>query len=114
MLGGVIIRDDLGTLGRRAFEPIRVKKIGPDALLLAGLSVQGIGDDARKSQEVVLVVRRDKVPAFAPTFACQHPGTTVGDADDFGRVAAFLCSESARFITGAAIPIDGGANAALQ
>ncbi|MFP6623425.1 MAG: SDR family oxidoreductase [Myxococcota bacterium] len=42
------------------------------------------------------------------------PAGVLGSADDFGRVAAFLCSESARFITGAGIPVDGGANAALQ
>jgi NAD(P)-dependent dehydrogenase (short-subunit alcohol dehydrogenase family) len=28
-------------------------------------------------------------------------------------IVAFLCSDSARFITGAAIPVDGGAYAAL-
>ena len=42
------------------------------------------------------------------------PAGVLGSADDLGRVAAFLCSESARFITGAGIPVDGGANAALQ
>jgi 3-oxoacyl-[acyl-carrier protein] reductase len=31
-----------------------------------------------------------------------------GDPADFGRVAAFLCSEHAKFITGVALPIDGG------
>ncbi|WP_436795080.1 SDR family oxidoreductase [Actinospongicola halichondriae] len=41
------------------------------------------------------------------------PTGTVGDPDDFGRVAAFLCSESARFITGAAIPVDGGSYSGL-
>ncbi len=41
------------------------------------------------------------------------PTGTLGDADDFGRVAAFLCSESARFITGAAIPVDGGSYSGL-
>jgi len=34
--------------------------------------------------------------------------TTFGDPGDFGRVAAFLCSEHARFITGVALPVDGG------
>ena len=39
---------------------------------------------------------------------------TVGDPADFGRIAAFLCSEHARFITGAALPVDGGIYAGLQ
>ena len=46
--------------------------------------------------------------------AADVPMGHVGDADDFGRVAAFLCSESARFITGAAIPVDGGRWDGLQ
>jgi 3-oxoacyl-[acyl-carrier protein] reductase len=33
----------------------------------------------------------------------------LGDPADFGRVAAFVCSEHARFLTGAAIQVDGGA-----
>jgi 3-oxoacyl-[acyl-carrier protein] reductase len=46
--------------------------------------------------------------------AASVPAGTVGDPADFGRIAAFLCSDSARFITGAAIPIDGGAAHGLQ
>ena len=38
----------------------------------------------------------------------------VGDPGDFGRIAAFFCSEHARFITGAALPVDGGLYAGLQ
>ena len=38
----------------------------------------------------------------------------LGDPDDFGEVVAFLCSEQAKFITGAAIPVDGGAAKGLQ
>ena len=38
----------------------------------------------------------------------------IGDPEDFGRIAAFLCSESAKFITGAAVNVDGGAYQGLQ
>ena len=41
------------------------------------------------------------------------PAGELGRPEDFGAVVAFLCSDQARFITGAAIPIDGGAYAAL-
>ncbi len=46
--------------------------------------------------------------------AATVPTNTLGDPDDFGRVAAFLCSDSAKFITGAAIPVDGGSAHGLQ
>jgi 3-oxoacyl-[acyl-carrier protein] reductase len=42
------------------------------------------------------------------------PAGIVGDPDDFGSVAAFLCSEHAKFIVGAAVPVDGGAYRGLQ
>lgn len=45
--------------------------------------------------------------------ANEVPARKVGDPGDFGACVAFLCSEQASFITGTAIPIDGGAYAAL-
>ena len=48
------------------------------------------------------------------TIAKGVPAKKLGDPDDFGRVAAFLCSDSAQFITGASIPLDGGAGRGLQ
>jgi 3-oxoacyl-[acyl-carrier protein] reductase len=45
--------------------------------------------------------------------AAQTPAGRVGDPDDFGAYAAFLCSEHAAFVTGSAVPVDGGAYAAL-
>lgn len=41
------------------------------------------------------------------------PAGAIGDPADFGRFAAFLCSEHARYVTGSAIAVDGGADAAL-
>jgi 3-oxoacyl-[acyl-carrier protein] reductase len=46
--------------------------------------------------------------------AANVPTRTVGRPEDFGAMATFLCSEQARFITGTAIPIDGGAYTGLQ
>jgi 3-oxoacyl-[acyl-carrier protein] reductase len=45
-------------------------------------------------------------PQFAP-----HE---IGDAADFGQIAAFLCSEQAKFVTGASIPVAGASDAGLQ
>lgn len=42
------------------------------------------------------------------------PAGTIGRAEDFGAIVAFLCSDHARYITGSALPVDGGANQALQ
>lgn len=42
------------------------------------------------------------------------PAGQVGDPADFGAVVAFLCSAQARFVTGAALPVDGGASPGLQ
>ncbi len=46
--------------------------------------------------------------------ASEVPAGTIGDPDDFGRVIAFLCSTSAAYITGAALPVDGGVDSGLQ
>ena len=52
----------------------------------------------------------DDVDALAATV----PANKLGDPADFGAVCAFLCSDAAQFITGVALPLDGGAHAGLQ
>ena len=42
------------------------------------------------------------------------PSKKIGSAEDFGKIAAFLCSEQAGYITGAAIPVAGGTYGGLQ
>jgi 3-oxoacyl-[acyl-carrier protein] reductase len=42
------------------------------------------------------------------------PARALGRPEDFGATVAFLCSESARYITGTAVPLDGGMNQGLQ
>ena len=41
------------------------------------------------------------------------PSGELGDPNDFASVAAFLCSEQARFITGTSLVVDGGASRGL-
>ncbi len=40
-------------------------------------------------------------------------GGVMGDPGDFGRIVAFLCSQSARFVNGIALVVDGGETLAL-
>jgi 3-oxoacyl-[acyl-carrier protein] reductase len=51
--------------------------------------------------------------AGAANAAADVPAKVLGDPADFGAVVAFLCSEHARFVTGAALQVDGGAYAGL-
>ena len=46
--------------------------------------------------------------------AAAIPAGRLGDADDLGAIVAMLCSEHAGFVTGAGLPVDGGANRGLQ
>lgn len=59
----------------------------------------------------------DRVTALygddAAAVAAGIPAGTIGDPADFGAVVAFLCSEQARFVTGAHVQVDGGAYAGL-
>jgi len=42
------------------------------------------------------------------------PDRPLGDPADFGQIVAFLCSEQAKFVTGAALNVDGGDYQGLQ
>lgn len=56
----------------------------------------------------------ERLRELGATDASAIPVGHLGDPDGFGRIAAFLCSDAAGFLTGAAIPIDGGASGGLQ
>lgn len=46
-------------------------------------------------------------------FLAQQPGGTAGNPMDVAEAVLFLCSDGARFVTGAALPVDGGMIAGL-
>jgi len=53
-------------------------------------------------------------PEQFAVLCAEIPAGRPGDPDDFGAVAAFLCSQQARFVTGVGLHVDGGAYRALQ
>lgn len=40
--------------------------------------------------------------------AADHPMGRIGDPGDFGRIVAFLCSETANYVNGTGLPVEGG------
>lgn len=56
---------------------------------------------------------RQLVGGNVELFAKQSPSARLGDAADFGRIAAFLCSQAANYLTGVAMPVDGGFSVGL-
>ncbi|MFN0028731.1 MAG: SDR family oxidoreductase [Acidimicrobiales bacterium] len=52
--------------------------------------------------------RMRQLGANVEAITAQIPTRAVGRPEDFGNVVAFLCSDHARFITGASLIVDGG------
>jgi NAD(P)-dependent dehydrogenase (short-subunit alcohol dehydrogenase family) len=50
-------------------------------------------------------------PAFRERVLAEIPLGRVGQPDDVAHAALYLCSDEARFITGVALPVDGGKTA---
>jgi 2-deoxy-D-gluconate 3-dehydrogenase len=51
---------------------------------------------------------RQEVPTLHDSVLARTPAKRWGDPADFGGIAAFLASDAAAFVTGTAIPVDGG------
>lgn len=77
-----------------------------------GVTVNSVQPGTHDTDRLRELVGDDEDAARA--LAESIPVGALGRAEDFGQVVAFLCSDAARFVTGAAIPVDGGASRGLQ
>ncbi|MEZ5382338.1 MAG: SDR family oxidoreductase [Microthrixaceae bacterium] len=100
---GSLMASTTARAGVTGFLKILATEVAPDGITVNSLQPGVHATDRLTSmpEEALEALRND------------IPSGTLGDPSDFGAVVAFLCSNRARFITGTAIPVDGGANRAL-
>jgi len=77
---------------------------GPRGIRIVGLLPGRVMTDRNRE---LLAAGGDPAAAEAEAVAT-IPLRRVGEPDEFGRVAAFLLSPAAGYVTGASIPVDGG------
>ena len=101
---GTLILSNTARAGATAFLKTLAGEVAAD-----GVTVNSVQPGLHATNRLISLYGGDTSPAAAGI-----PAGFVGDPADFGAVVAFLCSEHARFLTGAAIQVDGGAYAGLQ
>ncbi|MCC6123818.1 MAG: SDR family oxidoreductase [Pirellulales bacterium] len=72
---------------------VRVNAIAP-GWILTDMARQALQNDPKREQKIL----------------SRTPMGTFGLAEDIGMAAVYLCSPAAKFITGAVLPVDGGAS----
>ena len=100
---GRLIASSTARAGVTAFLKLLATEVAPD-----GVTVNSIQPGMHATD------RLSHLGTPLDDLARQIPVGFVGDPDDFGAVVAFLCSQQAKFITGSAIPVEGGTVGALQ
>ncbi|MET0880936.1 MAG: SDR family oxidoreductase [Acidimicrobiales bacterium] len=87
--------------GLTAFLKVLATEVAPD-----GVTVNSAQPGMHDTDRVRQLHGGETPPGEA---AAGIPVGHLGDADDFGAVVAFLCSQQARFVTGTSLLVDGGA-----
>jgi 3-oxoacyl-[acyl-carrier protein] reductase len=99
-----LILSNTARAGATAFLKTLATEVAPQ-----GVTVNSVQPGLHATDRLAQLYGGDLAAASASV-----PAGRLGDPDDFGDAVAFLCSEQARFITGTAVWIDGGAYAGLM
>lgn len=97
-----LVLSNTARAGVTAYLKTLATEVGP-----AGITVNSIQPGYHATERLSHVGHLDELARTVPV-------RRVGTPADFGKVVAFLASDAANYITGAAIPVDGGAYAGLQ
>ena len=71
-----------------------------------GVTINSLLPGAHATERLTSMVGPDAIDAIG----ANNPTGRIGAAADFGRIAAFMCSQWANYVSGAALPVSGGAN----
>jgi 3-oxoacyl-[acyl-carrier protein] reductase len=101
---GTLILSNTARAGATAFLKTLAREVAAD-----GVTVNSVQPGLHATNRLISLHGGDVGAAAAGV-----PAGVVGDPADFGAIVTFMCSEHGRFLTGAAINVDGGAYAGLQ
>jgi len=99
-----LILSNTARAGATGFLKTLAREVAPD-----GVTVNSLQPGLHDTERV-----RELHGGDPAAVAAGMPAQALGRPEDFGAIAAFLCSEHARFLTGAGVHVDGGAYAGLQ
>jgi 3-oxoacyl-[acyl-carrier protein] reductase len=77
---------------------------GPSGIRIVGLLPGRIMTDRNRE----LFSAGDDAAAAMAEAAATIPLRRIGEPDEFGKVAAFVLSPAAGYVTGVSVPVDGG------
>lgn len=98
-----LILSNTARAGVTGFLKTLAREVAPD-----GVTVNSIQPGSHATDRIISLYGDNPAAATA-----QIPAGVLGDPDDFGRIAAFMCSDAAKFMTGVQLHVDGGAYAGL-
>jgi 3-oxoacyl-[acyl-carrier protein] reductase len=101
---GNLILSNTARAGTTAFLKTLAREVAAD-----GITVNSLQPGVFATERLQALYDGDLEKAAADV-----PAGRVGQPEEFGAIAAFLCSEHARYLTGAAIQVDGGSYTGLM